>query len=50
MQELKSYNPKLLDYMTNNPSLIGDAIFFIVNAPAVDDSSERKFKYPLQAV
>jgi hypothetical protein len=50
VQELKSYNTKLLEYVTNNPSLLGEAIELIITPPSVNDSNDRKYKYPLQVV
>lgn len=48
--ELKSYNTKLLDYITNNPSLITEAIAYLTQAPLETDSDERKYKLPQQTV
>ena len=28
-QEIKTYNPKLLDYFTTNPSLVAEAITYL---------------------
>lgn len=50
MQELKAYNPKLLEYLTNTPELIGQAIEFLTQSPKESDSPERKYKYPLMAM
>lgn len=50
LQELKSYNPKLLEYITNTPSLIHEAIQLIIVPPSANDSNDRKYKHPLQAV
>ena len=37
-QELKSYNSKLLDYITNNPLLISEAISYLTIPPTPSDS------------
>lgn len=50
MQELKAYNPKLLEYLTNTPELIGQAIEYLTQPPKDADPPERKYKYPLMAV
>ena len=49
-QELKSYNPKLLDYITNNSWLISEAVCYLTVAPQPQDSGERKYKLPLQVI
>lgn len=49
-QELKSYNPKLLDYLSNNSWLISEAVCYLTVAPQPQDSSERKYKLPLQVI
>lgn len=49
-QELKSYNPKLLDYLTNNSWLISEAVCYLTVAPQPQDSNERKYKLPLQVI
>lgn len=48
--ELKSYNTKLLDYITNNPSLIGEMVDFLTIPPRENDTEERKYKLPLMAI
>lgn len=50
LQELKSFNSKLLEYITNTSSLIGEAIDYFTLSPSHLDSSERKFKYPLLSI
>ena len=50
MTELKAYNTKLLDYFTSNPSLFEDFVEFITKSPMVNDSEDRKYKFPLMAV
>jgi hypothetical protein len=49
-QELKAYNTKLLDYITNNPALISEAITYLTVPPLQTDSPERKYKLPLQSI
>lgn len=47
--ELKAYNPKLLEYLSNTPALIGEAIEYLTVAPREEDALVRKYKYPLMA-
>lgn len=49
-QEIKSYNSKLLDYITNTPTLISEAIVYLTVPPQNNESHERKYKLPLQAI
>ena len=49
-QQLKSFNSKLLDYMSNNPELIRQAIVYLTVAPSLTDSQDRKYKLPLLSV
>lgn len=48
--ELKAFNSKLLEYLTNTPDLVRQLVELIVVPPKESDSHERKFKYPLMAV
>ena len=48
--ELKAYNSKLLDYLSNNNSLMDELVQFITVAPNEADSHDRKFKFPLMAI
>lgn len=38
INELKAYNTKLLDYITNNPALMGEMVEFLTVAPTQNDS------------
>lgn len=49
-QELKSYNSKLLDYITSNSWLISEAVCYLTVAPQPTDSNDRKYKLPLQVI
>ncbi len=48
--QLKAYNPKLLDFLTNSTSIIADLISYICIPPKEDDSDERKYKLPTLAI
>lgn len=49
-QELKSYNPKLLDYISSNSWLISEAVCYLTVAPQPNDSNDRKYKLPLLVI
>lgn len=50
IQQLKAYNPKLLDYLTNSNTIIADLISYITLPPKENDSDDRKFKLPTLAI
>ena len=50
LQEIKTYNPKLLDYISNTPTLISEGIRYLTQAPTPQDSADRKHKLPLQTI
>jgi hypothetical protein len=50
LQHLKSFNPKLLDYMTNSPTIPQEIVIYISVPPVESDTMDRKYKLPLLTV
>ena len=48
--ELKSFNPKLLDFLTNNPQILQQSLTYISTPPSPTDTDERKYKYPMMTI
>jgi hypothetical protein len=50
IQHLKSFNPKLINYLNNTPSIPQDLITYLTIPPTELDSPDRKYKLPLLAI
>ena len=48
--QLKAYNPKLLEFLTNSNTLVPDLINYISVPPKENDSDDRKYRYPALAI
>jgi hypothetical protein len=48
--QLKAFNPKLLDYLTNSTAIPPEITSYICVAPLESDSHERKYRFPLLAI
>jgi hypothetical protein len=48
--QLKAYNPKLLDFLTNSNTIVSELINYISIPPKDNDSDDRKYKLPTMAI
>ena len=46
IMQLKAYNPKLLEFLTNSNAVIADLINYISIPPKDNDSDDRKYRLP----
>ena len=44
--QLKAYNPKLLEFLTNSNTIIAELINYISIPPQDNDSDDRKYRLP----
>jgi hypothetical protein len=50
LPQLKAYNPKLLDFLTNSQTIVADCISLVAVPPKDNDSDDRKYRYPALAI
>ena len=50
IEQLKAFNPKLLDYISSSNDIPKDLVMYLTHPPTPEDSNDRKYRLPLLSI